>query len=382
MNIASKISYTPCYVVDEDLLKRNLEVLKNVQDLTDAKIILALKGFAMFSTFGLIKKYLRGVAASSLHEARLGFEEFGKEVHIYAPAYREDEFKELIKYASHFSFNSFRQWKKFKPLIESSGKNIKCALRINPEHSEVKTELYDPCSPSSRLGIRRYNFAGESLDGIQGFHFHTLCELNSDALERTLRVVEYKFAPFLKKLEYVNFGGGHHITRSDYDIDRLCRLINSFKKRYNVEVYLEPGEAVALNTGFLVSTVLDIIPAKKGETDIAILDTSAAAHMPDVLEMPYRPNIEGAGKPGEYVNTYKLGGLTCLAGDVIGDYSFPEPLKTGDRVTFMDMAHYTMVKNNTFNGIRLPSIATYNHKTEKIKLIRKFDYKDYRARLS
>lgn len=382
MNIASKISYTPCYVVDENLLERNLEVLKKVQDLTGSKIILALKGFAMFSTFGLIKQYLSGTAASSLDEARLGFEEFGRTVHVCAPAYRDDEFEELMGYASHISFNSFRQWKKFKPVIESSEKEIKCALRVNPEHSEVKVELYDPCAPSSRLGIRRDWFEGEVLDGIQGFHFHTLCELNSDALERTLRVVEDKFAPFLKKIEYVNFGGGHHITRSDYDISRLHRVINDFKKRYNVEVYLEPGEAVALNTGFLISTVLDIIPSKDSGTDIAILDTSAAAHMPDVLEMPYRPNIDGAGNGGEYPHTYKLGGLTCLAGDVIGDYSFPEPLKTGDRITFKDMAHYTMVKNNTFNGIRLPSIAIYNTETEKIKLIRKFNYKDYRNRLS
>ncbi|MBL7072556.1 MAG: carboxynorspermidine decarboxylase [Candidatus Omnitrophica bacterium] len=382
MNIASKIPYSPCYVVDENLLERNLEVLKKVQDLTDSKIILALKGFAMFSTFSLVKKYLAGTAASSLDEARLGFEEFGPVVHVSAPAYRDDEFKKLMEYASHISFNSFSQWKKFKPLIESSEKNIKCALRINPEHSEVKVELYDPCAPGSRLGIKREGFDGESLDGIQGFHFHTLCELNSDALERTLRVVEDKFALFLKKLKYINFGGGHHITRSDYDVDRLCRIINDFKKRYNVEVYLEPGEAVALNTGFLISTVLDIIPSKDAGADIAILDTSAAAHMPDVLEMPYRPNIDGAGNPGEYPHTYKLGGLTCLAGDVIGDYSFPEPLKAGDRITFMDMAHYTMVKNNTFNGVRLPLIAIYNGETEKIKLIREFDYQDYRGRLS
>ena len=382
MNIASKIPYTPCYVVDERLLKRNLDVLKNVREVAPSKIILALKGFSMFSTFPLIKKYLSGTAASSLYEARLGFEEFGGEVHAYAPAYREDEFVELMKYASHISFNSFSQWKKFKPIVRSSGKNIKCALRVNPEHSEVKVALYDPCAPLSRLGIRRDQYEGESLDGIEGLHFHTLCELNSDALERTLQAVEQKFGPFLEKMEYVNFGGGHHITRSDYDTDLLCRLINDFKKRYNVKVYLEPGEAVVLNTGFLVSTVLDIVPDRNAEMNIVIVDTSAAAHMPDVLEMPYRPNIIGAGKPAEYGYAYRLGGLTCLAGDVIGDYSFPEPLEIGSRVTFTDMAHYTMVKNNTFNGVRLPSIAIVNGETGKIKIIRKFGYKDYRERLS
>jgi len=382
MNTTLKISHSPCYIIDENLLRQNLEVLKKVQDLTDSKIILALKGFSMFSTFALIKKYLSGTAASSLYEARLGFEEFGGEVHVYAPAYREDEFGKLIKYASHISFNSFSQWKKFKPIVKSSGKNIKCALRVNPEHSEVKVALYDPCAPLSRLGIRRDQFEKESLDGIEGLHFHTLCELNSDALERTLQEVERKFGPFLENMKYVNFGGGHHITRSDYNTDLLCRLINDFKKRHNVKVYLEPGEAVVLNTGFLVSTVLDIIPDRNAKMNIVILDTSAAAHMPDVLEMPYRPNIIGAGEPAEYEYAYRIGGLTCLAGDVIGDYSFPEPLETGSQVIFTDMAHYTMVKNNTFNGVRLPSIAIANGETGKIKIIRKFEYKDYRKRLS
>ncbi|MBU0682845.1 MAG: carboxynorspermidine decarboxylase [Candidatus Omnitrophota bacterium] len=381
MKIDLKTCDTPCYVVDENLLTRNLEILKEVIRLTDCEIILALKGFAMFSLFPLIKKYLSGTAASSLDEARLGFEEFGKEVHVYAPAYRDDEFNWLMKYASHISFNSFAQWEKFKPVIQSSNKKIKCGLRINPEHSEVKVALYDPCAPLSRLGIKIDQFEGKNLDGISGLHFHTLCELNSDALERTLQAVERKFGCFISKMEYINFGGGHHITRSDYDITRLCKVINDFKKRYNnIKVYLEPGEAIALNAGFLVSTVLDIIQGK--DMDIAILDTSAAAHMPDVLEMPYRPVIEGSGKIGEYPYSYRLGGLTCLAGDVIGDYSFKASLKQGTRLTFMDMAHYTMVKNNTFNGIRLPSIVLHNSKTGKTKLIREFGYKDYRDRLS
>ncbi|MFH1395235.1 MAG: carboxynorspermidine decarboxylase [Candidatus Omnitrophota bacterium] len=381
MDTYSKVPYTPCYVIDENLLRRNLEILKEVIRLTDCEIILALKGFAMFSTFPLIKQYLSGTAASSLDEARLGFEEFGGEVHIYAPAYRDDEFKDIMKYASHISFNSFSQWEKFKPVIQSNNKKIKCSLRVNPEHSEVKVALYDPCAPFSRLGIKVDQFEKKNLNGITGLHFHTLCELNSDALERTLEVVERKFGCFINQMEYINFGGGHHITRPDYDIKRLSRIINSFKERYNnLKVYLEPGEAIALNIGFLVSTVLDVIPEK--DMSIAILDTSAAAHMPDVLEMPYRPNIKGAGKIGEYPYAYRLGGLTCLAGDVIGDYSFQEPLKPGTRLVFMDMAHYTMVKNNTFNGIRLPSIAIHNSRDGKTRLVREFGYADYRNRLS
>jgi len=379
MDIVSKVPKTPCYVVDEGLLRRNLEVLAGVQEKTGCSIVLALKGFAMFSVFPVIREYLSGTSASSLDEARLGSEEFGGDVHVCAPAYRDEEFGELFKYASHISFNSFSQWRHFRPAVESSGKNVKCGLRINPEHSEVKVAIYDPCAPGSRLGIRQEHFAGQDLEGITGLHFHTLCELNSDALERTLTAVEEKFGPVLETMEWVNFGGGHHITRPDYDVEKLCRLINGFKERYGVKVYLEPGEAIALDTGVLVASVLDII---HNDMDIAILDTSAAAHMPDVLEMPYRPKIAGAGNPGEHANTYRLGGLTCLAGDVIGDYSFPEPLKKGDKLVFMDMAHYTMVKNNTFNGVRLPSICKYDPARDKVEMVREFQYEDYRSRLS
>jgi len=377
----NKMTKTPCYVIDEGLLEKNLKVLADVQKRTGCQIVLALKGFSMFSTFEIINKYLAGVSAASLDEARLGFEEFKKDVHTCAPAYREDEFENLLKYSSHIIFNSFKQWDKFKESVSKNNKQIKCGLRINPEHSEVKVPIYDPCAPGSRLGIRKEQFSDKDLNGITGIHFHTLCELNSDSLERTLKVVEDKFGSIIEKMEWVNFGGGHHITRPDYDIDKLCDLINNFKKKYNVKIYLEPGEAIALNTGVLVASVLDIIPSSEG-VDIAILDTSAAAHMPDVLEMPYRPQIEGAGNPGDFPHTYKLGGMTCLAGDVIGEYSFPEPLKVGDKLTFMDMAHYTMVKNNTFNGIRLPSIATYNPHNDKIQVIREFQYEDYRNRLS
>lgn len=379
MDISKKVTRTPCYVVDKGLLVKNLEILDKVQRESGCEIIMALKGFAMFSVFPIIKKYLKGTAASSLDEARLGFEEFGPEVHIYAPAYKKEEFAEILKYVSHVNFNSFSQWELFKGAVSSCRKKIECGLRINPEHSEVKVKLYDPCAPGSRLGIRHKDFKGHDLEGITGLHFHNLCELNSDSLARTLAAVERNFGKYIERMKWVNFGGGHHITRKDYDLGLLTRLVKDFRKKYGVKVYLEPGEAIALNTGFLVTTVLDVID--RG-VDIAILDTSAAAHMPDVLEMPYRPGIIGAGEPGKYSHTYRLGGMSCLAGDVIGDYSFPEPLKPGDRLVFTDMAHYTMVKNNTFNGMRLPSIMIYDPATGKIKTIKEFSYEDYKNRLS
>ncbi|MDP8298316.1 MAG: carboxynorspermidine decarboxylase [Candidatus Tantalella remota] len=376
-SISEKIIKTPCYVVDESLLKQNLEILSDVQKKTGVTILLALKGFAMFSTFPVIREYLSGTSASSLDEARLGAEEFGGEVHICAPGYTGDEFGDILKYSSHVIFNSFSQWQRYKNRALAA--LVKCGLRINPEHSEVKVPLYDPCRPGSRLGLRMDEFKEQDLSGISGLHFHTLCELNSDSLQRTLVAVEKKFANILHKMEWVNFGGGHHITREDYDVDRLCRLINEFKEKYGVKVYLEPGEAIALGTGVLVATVIDIVT---NDGNIAILDTSAAAHMPDVLEMPYRPEVTGAGRPSEHAYTYKLAGQTCLAGDEIGEYSFPEPLEIGSRVVFEDMAHYTMVKNNTFNGIRLPSIALYDPDKDDFRVIREFSYEDYRNRLS
>ncbi len=369
---------TPCYIIEEEALLRNLKILDSVQKQTGCKIIMALKGFAMFGVFPVIRQYLCGVAASSLDEARLGYEEFGGEVHVCAPAYIESEFEELISYSDHIIFNSFSQWEMYKPVIRKSSKKVTCGIRINPEHSEVKVPLYDPCGPFSRLGTTRESFEENELDGITGLHFHNLCELNSDSLARTLKTVEDKFGSFFNRIRWINFGGGHHITRKDYDVDLLCSLITDIKKLYSLEVYLEPGEAIALNAGVLEASVLDIIHNKM---DIAILDTSAAAHMPDVLEMPYRPEITGAGLPGEYPYTYRLGGMTCLAGDIIGDYSFPEPLKRGSRIVFQDMAHYTMVKNNTFNGVRLPSIAIRKSSGEVV-VIRKFGYEDYKNRLS
>jgi len=367
---------TPCYVCDESVLRENLEILKGIKAAAACRILLALKGFSMFSMFPLVKQYLDGTCATSLFEARLGSEEMKGEVHVGAPAYREEEFDELIGYADHINFNSISQYRKYGKLALAKG--LACGLRINPEYSEVETDIYNPCGRYSRLGVTRDALGDAELDGISGFSFHALCEQNADTLERVLGAVEEKFGDLLGNMRWINFGGGHHITRKDYDRDLLVRLINTFKEKYDVEVILEPGEAVALNAGYLVTRVLDII---HNELDIAILDTSAPAHMPDVLEMPYRPRITGAGAPGEYANTYRLGGMTCLAGDVIGDYAFPEPLKIGDRLVFHDMLHYTMVKNNTFNGINLPAIVVWTEQDE-MQVVREFGYDDYRRRLS
>ncbi|MCX7772546.1 MAG: carboxynorspermidine decarboxylase [Clostridia bacterium] len=378
MNIDISKLPTPCYLVDERLLKRNLEILKSVQDRTGCSILLALKGFSMFSVFPLVGQYLKGITASSLFEARLGYEKMGKEVHIYAPAYVEEEFDEITKYCDHIVFNSFDQWNRYKAKVKQADKKIECGIRVNPEYSEIQTPIYNPCYQNSRLGVTLSNFKPEELEGIDGIHFHTMCEQNSDTLERTIKVVDEKFGPYIKKMKWLNMGGGHHITRPDYDIETLIRCILFFKEKYGVQVYLEPGEAIALNTGFLVAKVLDVV---RNDMNIAILDTSAACHMPDVIEMPYRPHIIGSGKPDEFEHTYRLGGLTCLAGDIIGDYSFKEPLKIGDKLVFCDMAHYTMVKNNMFNGVNLPSIALYNEQ-EGIKVLRRFNYEDYMTRLS
>lgn len=370
---------SPCYLVDERLLTKNLETLKYVQDNTGCNILLATKAFSMFSTFPLIGKYLKGVTSSSLHEARLGYEEMGKEVHIYAPAYREDEFDEIIKYSDHIVFNSFSQWKKFGDKVKNvQEKKIQCGIRINPEYSEIETDIYNPCFENSRMGVTLDNFEENELEGIDGLHFHTMCEQNSDTLERTIKVVDEKFGKYIKKMKWINFGGGHHITRPDYDLETLIKSINFIKDKYGVQVYLEPGEAIALNAGFLVSTVLDTM---KNGMDIAILDTSAECHMPDVLAMPYRPNVIDAGNPNELEFTYRLGGPTCLAGDIIGDYSFKEPLKPGDKLVFCDMAIYSMVKNNTFNGVNLPAIVKYSEE-KGIEVVKKFEYEDFKSRLS
>lgn len=370
---------SPCYIVDERLLTKNLEILNYVQECTGCDILLATKAFSMFSTFPLIGKYLKGVTSSSLFEARLGYEEMGKEVHIFAPAYREDEFDEITKYCDHIVFNSFNQWKLYKDKVKNiQDKKIECGIRINPEYSEIETDMYNPCFEYSRMGVTLANFKEEELEGIDGLHFHTMCEQDSDTLARTIKVVDKKFGKYIKNMKWINFGGGHHITKPDYDIETLIRSILFMKTKYGVDVYLEPGEAVALNTGFLVSTVLDVID---NGMKLAILDTSAACHMPDVLEMPYKPNIIDAGEPNEFPYTYRLGGPTCLAGDVIGDYSFKEPLKPGDKLVFCDMAIYSMVKNNTFNGINLPAIIKYNEK-KGMEVVKEFGYEDFKNRLS
>ncbi len=370
---------SPCYLVDERLLEKNLKILDYVQNETGAKIILATKAFSMFSTFPLIGKYLKGVTSSSLFEARLGYEEMGKEVHIFSPAYREDEFEEIMKYSDHIIFNSFNQWKLYRDKIKNyKDKKIECGIRINPEYSEIETDIYNPCFENSRMGVTLENFEEDEFEGIDGLHFHTMCEQDSDVLERTIKVVDEKFEKYIEKVKWINFGGGHHITREGYNLKKLIDSVLYIRNKYNVDVYLEPGEAIALNAGFLVSTVLDII---KNGMNIAILDTSAECHMPDVLAMPYRPYIINSGKPNEYEYTYRFGGPTCLAGDIIGDYSFKEPLKVGDKLVFCDMAIYSMVKNNTFNGVNLPAIVKYSEE-KGIELVKEFGYEDFKSRLS
>lgn len=368
---------TPAYIVDVGALRRNLEILADVQARAGCKVLLALKGFAMWSVFPVVSEYLSGIAASSVAEARLGREQMGKEVHAYAPAYSPADLDEILGLVDHVVFNSFSQWARLGDRVRATG--VKAGIRVNPEHSEVEVPLYDPAAPGSRLGVTRAQFRPEAMDGISGLHFHTLCELGADALQRTLAVFERKFAAELERVEWVNFGGGHHITRPGYDTGLLVDLVRGFRDRHGVEVYLEPGEAIALGTGVLVASVLDVV---KNGIDIALLDTSATAHMPDVLEMPYRAIIEGAGEPGEHPHTYRLGGQTCLAGDVIGDYSFRRRLEIGDKLVFRDMAHYTMVKNTTFNGVRLPSIAIHDPADRSIRVVRQFGYEDYKNRLS
>ncbi|WP_318614385.1 carboxynorspermidine decarboxylase [Sporosarcina sp. YIM B06819] len=378
MNIDLNALPSPCYVVDEALLIKNFEKLKSVIDRTGCKILLAQKGFSMFSVYPLMGQYLNGVTSSSLHEARLGFEEMGKEVHTYAPAFSESEFDEILSYSDHIVFNSFQQWRQFKDKVTNHSKQISVGLRINPEYSEIEVDMYNPCFAHSRFGVTLDNFEPDQLEGIEGLHFHTMCEQNSDTLWRTIQVVDEEFGDYIKQMKWINFGGGHHITRPDYDIETLIRSILFIKEKYDIDVYLEPGEAVALNTGYLVTTVLDTL---QNDMPIAILDTSAACHMPDVLEMPYRPEIIGAGMPNEKAHTYRFGGPTCLAGDVIGDYSFDQPLQPGDKLVFCDMAHYSMVKNNTFNGVNLPAIVL-NTVNDGVKVIKQFSYEDFKSRLS
>lgn len=372
---------TPAFVIDLAALRRNGEILQQVQRESGAKILLALKGFATWSCFDLLKQYLVGTTASGPFEARLGREKFGGEVHCYAPVFSDRDVDECLELCDHVIFNSFTQWHRFRDrcLEAKAQRPIHFGMRVNPEHSEVAVPLYDPCRPGSRLGVRREDFQGQSLEGLSGLHFHTLCELGSDALERTLEVFECSFGDLIPSLQWVNFGGGHHITRPGYDLERLVRLVSGFRERYGVAVYLEPGEAVALNAGVLVASVVDVI---ENQGRIAMLDVSATAHMPDVLEMPYRPVITGAGAPGEFALDYRLGGVTCLAGDEIGTYSFSTPLRPGDRLVFQDMAIYTMVKTTMFNGVRHPDIVLFDESSNRLEVVRRFAYEDYASRLS
>ena len=368
---------TPYFLVDEKKLVKNLEILKQVSDRTGCKILLAQKAFSMFYAYPLLRKYLAGTTASGLYEAKLGHENFGGETHVFSPAYREEEFEELLQYADDVVFNSPGQVRKYAKKAKLAGKSV--GLRINPECSTQEGHaIYDPCASFSRLGTTLENFDEALLPLLDGLHFHTLCEQGADALEITLKAVEEKFGKYLSRMKWLNLGGGHHITREDYDVEALAEMVKRLKETYGVEVYLEPGEAVVLQAGFLVSEVLEVV---HNGMDIAILDTSAACHMPDVLEMPYRPPVKDSGLPGEKACTVRLAGPTCLAGDVIGDYSFDTPLKPGDQVVLEDMALYTMVKTNTFNGMPLPDIV-WEGIDGKRKLVKKFGYEDFKNRLS
>ena len=368
---------TPAYVVDEKKLENNLLILKNVSDRSQAKILLAQKAFSMYRVYPLIKKYLCGATASGIFEARLAEEELGGENHIFCPAFTEEEMKEAVNICDHIVFNSLTQLELHRKIWENAGVSV--GIRINPEFSTQEGhEIYDPCARGSRLGVTRENLPSVLPKGVTGLHFHTLCEQNVQPLIDTFRAVEEKFGDALSQISWINLGGGHHITREDYDIDALCELVMYIRTKYGIEVYLEPGEAVALNAGYLVTTVMDIVT---NDMPILILDTSAACHMPDVLEMPYRPPLKNAGLPSEKAFTCRLSSCTCLAGDVIGDYSFDDMPKVGDRLVFEDMAIYSMVKNNTFNGMPLPDIVLM-HGNGDCELVKRFGYADFKERLS
>jgi carboxynorspermidine decarboxylase len=374
---------TPYYLCEEELLEKNLLILDDVQKRTGAKILLALKGFAMWSTFSQVSQYLKGCTASGLYEARLAREEFVKynvdaEVHTYSPAFKESEIEEIARISDHIVFNSVNQLFRFAELVKKVNPSIHISLRINPEVSSSPVDIYNPCGLYSRLGTTLENFDERVLEYVDGLNFHALCEQDADALQEVLIAFEEKFSKYFKNLKYINFGGGHHITKNSYNIEKLVGLIKEFRENFSIEIYLEPGEAVGWETGYLVSTVLDTF---HNGMDVVILDSSAEAHMPDTLAMPYRAEVRGAGMPNEKKYTYRLGGNTCLAGDIMGDYSFDTPLKVGDKIIFEDQIHYTFVKNTTFNGIKLPSLVI-KRKSGDIELIKEFGYEDYKNRLS
>ena len=370
---------SPCWVLEEKLLIKNLEILKNIKEKTGVKILLALKGYALWHSFDTVSKYLDGCCASGLNEALLAKEEFKKEVHTYSPAFKDEEIEQIAKISNHLIFNSENQLEKFAKKAKEINPKISLGVRVNPEVSLAPKEIYNPCGVYSRLGIKAEDFKEEFLEQIEGLHFHALCEEDSTALETVLKAFEEKFGKYLPKLKWVNFGGGHHITRENYNTEHLIELLNSFSAKYpHLQIYLEPGEAVGWQTGVLVATVLDIVHNKM---DIAILDTSAEAHMPDTIIMPYRADVRGAKEPNVLPYTYRLGGNTCLAGDIMGDYSFEKPLNIGDKIIFEDQMHYTMVKATTFNGINLPSIAILRE-NGTVDIVREFGYEEFKNRLS
>jgi carboxynorspermidine decarboxylase len=371
---------SPCFLLDEKLLRKNLELIKSVADRSGAKIILALKGFSMYSTFQLVKQYVPGTTASSLNEARLAAWEFGGEVHAYCVAYLDQEFDEVMQLAGHITFNSIRQYQHFKPRIDANASKIACAIRINPEYSEVETDLYNPCIPGSRLGMTANNIGSKLPEGIEGLHSHTLCEKDSYALERTFVEIEKSFGNLLTQIKWLNLGGGHLMTKEGYDLEHLIGLIKGIYAKYpNIkEIILEPGSAFAWQTGYLVSKVLDIV--ESGGNEVAVLDSSISAHMPDCIEMPYTAKITGAQIAENGKNSYKVGGLTCLAGDHMGPYSFEKPLEIGQTIVFEDMMHYTMVKTTTFNGVNLPNIGIWKE-DNTFKMIKTFGYEEYKSRL-
>ena len=371
---------SPAFVLEEKLLRQNLELINSIQQETDIEIILAFKGFAMWSAFPLVREYLSGATASSLFEARLCFEEMKTRAHVYSPVYFESEFEELMNYSSHIVFNSINQFNKFYPETKKASHPISCGIRVNPEYSDVETDLYNPSAAGSRLGVGSLEFPEELPDGIEGIHFHVLCESDSFSLEKVLENLESKFGNYLHHVKWVNMGGGHLMTRKGYDHQHLIHLLKNFKEKYNVKVILEPGSAIAWETGVLVSTVKDIIVHKRIKT--AILDVSFTAHMPDTLEMPYRPKVVDATNPNENSkHLYRLGGVSCLAGDFMESYDFGKELKPGDQVIFLDMIHYTMVKTTMFNGVNHPAIAIWRENNQ-LEIVRKFTYEDFKGRLS
>ncbi|MDR1451045.1 MAG: carboxynorspermidine decarboxylase [Helicobacteraceae bacterium] len=371
-------SVSPAYVLEERKLVKNLELLARVQSISGAKILVALKGYALWDSFKLIGEYLSGAAASGLYEAKLAREEMNKEVHVFCPAITDETIDEIAALSDYLIFNSFSQLAMFKDRAKAVNPKLQIGARVNPKYSEIASEIYNPCVVGSRLGVTLERFDERYLDALDGLHFHALCEQNSDALERTLVYFERDFGKYLSRMKWVNMGGGHHITRADYDVPKLIDLIGRFSDRYKTRVHLEPGEAIGWQTGYLRCRVADIV---ENEITTAILDVSAAAHMPDCLEAPYRPDVRGAGTPSEKKHTYRLGGPTCLAGDIIGDYSFDRELQIGDQIIFEDMIHYTMVKNNTFNGAPLPSIEKIDL-NGKTRVVKEFGYLDYKNRLS